>query len=780
MKNPLIRRIPREILGEWHKYLVIFVFLTLTIGFVAGLFVANDSMITSAENGVREYRQEDGNFELRDRAADELVEKIESGKQADGSKEEEVPVKLYENFFQERNEDYNCDGTRDGKIRVFQRQDQVDLPCLMEGRLPEKKNEIAIDRMHADNAGIGVGNEIRVGNQTMKVVGLIALVNYSTLFEKNGDTMFDAMTFDVALVTPECFEGLGGRMRYSYAWQYEDDSITEDDSVEKKKSDAFMKAVYAQAMLAGNEMVDFVPAYLNQAIHFALDDFVGDRAMGGYLLYILVAVLAFIFAITTGSTITKEASVIGTLRASGYSRGELLFHYMSAPVLVTILAAVVGNVLGYTCLKNVVVGMYYNSYSLPAYKTIWNGDAFVRTTLVPIALMLLINLFVIRRKLKLSPLRFLRHDLSTSGRKKAMRLPRFRFMGRFRLRILFQNIPNYAMLLIGISFAMIMMFFCVGIKASLKEYQDHAVDMMFAKHQYVLKNTVDAEGKAVVTSEPDAERYSIEGLQVENLGKKLEDVTVYGVSKDSKYIKTGAYTNDDGVYISSAYAQKLGAEKGDKIRLKAKYTKEHYDFSVEGVFDYPGSVSVFMDNDRFNEVFDREKDSFNGYLSDHEITDIKEENIISSIGEEEITKVSRQLDHSIGAYMSYFQVVCVILAAILIYLLTKVVIEKNENAISMVKILGYDDREIGSLYLVSTTWVVVVSELAGMLISWLLIKAIWMLYLQTMGGWIAFRVPMSGFIRIFVEIFAAYLLILAVDYARIRRIPMDQALKNVE
>ena len=58
-----------------------------------------------------------------------------------------------------------------------------------------------------------------------------------------------------------------------------------------------------------------------------------------------------------------------------------------------------------------------------------------------------------------------------------------------------------------------------------------------------------------------------------------------------------------------------------------------------------------------------------------------------------------QLDHSMGSYMTYFQYLCVLLSAVLIYLLTKLIIEKNENAISMVKILGYENREIARLYL---------------------------------------------------------------------------------
>ena len=52
IKNPLIKRIPRELLGDWKKYLVVALFLILTIGFVSGMYVANESMLYSAAEGV--------------------------------------------------------------------------------------------------------------------------------------------------------------------------------------------------------------------------------------------------------------------------------------------------------------------------------------------------------------------------------------------------------------------------------------------------------------------------------------------------------------------------------------------------------------------------------------------------------------------------------------------------------------------------------------------------------------------------------------------------------
>ena len=76
-----------------------------------------------------------------------------------------------------------------------------------------------------------------------------------------------------------------------------------------------------------------------------------DRAMVAILLYMVIAILAFVFAITTANTIEKEANVIGTLRASGYTRGELVRHYMAMPCIITVISALNGNVLGYTVMK---------------------------------------------------------------------------------------------------------------------------------------------------------------------------------------------------------------------------------------------------------------------------------------------------------------------------------------------------------------------------------------------------------------------------------------------
>ena len=785
--NPLIKRIPKELIGDWKKYLIVFAFLVLTIGFVSGMYVANESMMKAADESVTKYEREDGHFEWSEKADSDLIKDVESGEQVDMSaitgKEEEdasdVPVIIYENFFRNEKEDNNNDGKNDGTVRVFAKTDDINLACVLDGRLPENENEIAVDRMHADNVDMKVGDTIRVDGEKFEVVGLIAYVNYSTLHEKTTDLMFDAIKFDVAMVTDEGFDRLGESIHYAYAWKYKD--APADEKEEKALSDDFRKVLAAQTMLHGNELKDYVPSYGNPAINFATDDMGSDMSMGGVILDILIIIIAFIFGVTISNTITKESSTIGTLRASGYTRGELVRHYLSMPVIVTFLAAIVGNILGYTVFKNVVVGMYYNSYSLPTYETVWNPDAFVKTTVVPIILMFVVNLIVIVRMLRHTPLQFLRHDLKKSKRKKAIRLPHWKFMSRFRVRIMFQNISNYLSLFVSICFIMVMLAMAVGMPDTLTYYQKHASNLMFTKYQYVLKTYQNADGSIVTTDNEDAENFAMKSL-VKRSDALDEEISTYGVVDDSRYIEISDLESleKNEVYISNSYADKYGIVIGDTIKLEEKYTDDTYNFKVCGIYDKCQSIAVFMPIDQYRKVFDLDDDAFSGFFSDSKITDIDSDMIASTITKRDITKMCDQLDHSMGSYMQYFQVLCILLSMAMIYLLTKLIIEKNENAISMTKILGYENREIASLYLLSTTIVMLVIDVLTVAVGVWVMNFAWKEILMTYSGWFSFHMETISYVKMFAFVLIGYVIVMILDFQRIKKIPMDQALKNVE
>ena len=774
MKNPLRKRLPRELKTEFGKYLVIFLLLVATIGLVSGFLVADGSMIIAYNEGFEKYNVENGNFLLEKRANKAQIKAIEA-----------AGVTLYENFYTEEAL------TNESTLRIFKNRQEVNTVCLMKGELPAQADEIAIDRMYADNNSLEIGDTLESadGKYSWKITGYVALPDYSCLFSDNNDTMFDAVKFGVGIVAPEGYTALEKEeQNYSYSWKYEKEPS--DELQEKEMAEDLMDIIKNEVKLK-----TYIPRYLNQAITFTGEDMGSDQAMMTVLLYIIIVIMAFVFGITTSNTIAKEAGVIGTLRASGYTRNELIRHYMTLPVIVTLVGAVIGNILGYTVFKDVCAGMYYGSYSLPTYVTIWNAEAFLMTTVVPVIIMFVVNYAVLHHKLKLSPLKFLRRDLSGSRRKRAVRLsPKLGIFHRFRLRVIFQNMSNYIVLFIGIIFANLLLFFGLLLPSVLSHYQQDIQSNMLAKYQYMLEVPVSAMSGnkldsmlellqfsyGTKTENEDAEAFSAYSLETLPSKYKTDEVILYGIKPDSKYIDADL-EDGDGVYISSAYAEKFLLKPGDSITLKEKYEKTKYTFKVKGIYKYSGGICVFMPQEQLNDTFDLGNDYFSGYFSNSKIKDIDGKYIGSVLDLEALTKISRQLDVSMGNMMGMVNAFAIGIYMVVIYLLSKIIIEKNAQAISMTKILGYTNGEISRLYIWSTTIVVIICLLLSLPIEKAVMNVLFReMMLTSISGWIALWIDPKIYVEMFLIGIGTYAVVAMIEYRRIKHVPMDEALKNVE
>lgn len=758
MKNPLCRRIPKELKDDFGKYIVIFLFMVITTGMVSGFLVAGESMKQTYDQSFDKYNVEDGHFALNSEATDDMKKAIE-----------DEGVTLYDMPYYDLDMSIKKSDGESRTLRIFEVRHEVNRMCTMKGSLPDRDDELAIDRMFAENNDIEIGDELEVGGRDYKVCGYVALSDYSTMFQNNNDTMFDATIFGVAVVTGTEFDRLPENGReWSYVWKY-NDGMPDDEKKEKKLADDLLKTVYTQAMMNGITVDTFIPRYQNQAINFTGEDIGSDTEMMKWFEYIVIVILAFIFAVTISNTLTKEASVIGTLRASGYTKRELLIHYISLPVIVTFVASIVGNILGYTCFKDMGAQLYYDSYSLTKYETIWNADAFVLTTVIPLIIMLVVNLLVVNNKLKLSPLRFLRHDLSRSRRKKAVKLPHWKFMTRFKTRVILQNIPGYVVMLIGIYFAQVLMMFGLMLNPLLEHYQDDVLDNMLAAHQYVLDSQVE-------TSVDSAETYCVKTLKT--TGDIDDEIMVYGIHEDSRYFPKKL--KDGDVLVSDGYADKYGLSDGDEIKLKENYGDDTYKFKLTGSVKYPSTLAIFMTEDDFRQTFGLDEGYFTGYFSDEELTDISD-HVVSEITKDDLIKVSRQLKKSMGSMFYIVIAFSLLMFMLLVYLLTKLIVERNTISISMVKILGYDGREIGKLYLSSTTIMVAVVTVIDILLSYVSLKVIYRAMLTEMlSGWLPIYMAPWIFPLMFVLSFACYLVIALMQMKKIKKIPMDEALKNVE
>ena len=773
MKNPLNKRLFRELRTEFGKYAVIFLFMIMTIGLESGDLVASDSMIATCNERYAKYHVENGHFHLKQEMNEKAVQKIEKD-----------DVTIYPDFYVQRS--YTGTDKKEKTLRIYESRDEINKVCIMDGKLPAKDNELVIDRMFADNNKTKTGDTLRIDGKTYTVSGLVSFSDYTTMFENNSDMMFDSVNFGVAMGTKSEFNALSGRnLVYNYAWTYNAGDPA-DDAEEKKWSDDLMDTVVEAAGEGGgatalgsmlgvlnmdNGIDDFVPRYTNQAMNFAGDDLGSDRGSMLAFLYILIAVLAFIFGVTISHTITKESTVIGTLRASGYTRAELFCHYISMPVIVTLAAALIGNILGYTYMKGVIANLYYSSYSLPKYKTLWNQQAFILTTVVPVILMLVVTGITLMRKLKYSPLQFIRRDLTKSKRQKAVKLPHFSFFNRFRLRIILQNISGYLTLIFGVFVASTILLFGMMFVPLLNNVSRISRDHMVSKYQYMLKG--DAR-----TSNKDAEKFAVCTMNTYADGYNQEAVTVYGIFDDSRYIKMDLPRK--GAVISSGMAEKYKLKDGDEFLLKEQYEDKLIKLQVRGILASPTTIGVYLGHSYYEDIFDVDKEYYSAYFSNSKITDISDNKIFSCVTEKDMTKMADQLKVSMGDMFTIVETFAVVMFIMVVYLLTRIILERNSTSISMVKILGYEDREIGKLYLVATSWVVLLAVIISFVLVTELIQLIFVAFMKGYSGWIPFGISTKTYIQCFVLAILSYLVVAVMQMHKIGKIPMDEALKNVE
>lgn len=516
---------------------------------------------------------------------------------------------------------------------------------------------------------------------------------------------------------------------------------------------------------------DYSAKYTNKSIMYAREDSGSDKATMMLMTYIIMVVIAFLFAVTISNTITKEANVIGTLRAMGYSKGELIRHYMFLPIAVTLAGSIVGNVLGYTVFQKVFVGVYYSNYSLPTFKMLWNMNAFWETTVVPFILMILVNFVMLTKKLKISPLNFIRGELKESGQKRLIKLPnKMPFFSKFRLRIFFQNIPSYLTLALGIFLAGVLVVFGSMYGPLLDDYANIVKENQLSKYQYVMIN--EAESKNA-----DAEKFCMTSLQTTDKKFMTDDVTIYGVENQSKYITENIPTGE--VLVSSAMAEKFGLSSGDEFTLKEQYKDKTYSFKVGGVYNYDAAITVFMNRGDYLTQFNEKSDYFNGYFSNSKLDDLSDDDVATVITEKDLTKVVTQMQVSMTEFVKVFKALGVVIFLLVMFILTKQIIEKNSKSVSMTKILGFSDIEIGKLYIIITSLVVLASLLISVPLISLALRWAFKSYIYTqMTGYIPYIVSNSCYVTMVVLGIVSYAVVACLMLLKIKKTPLGEALKN--
>lgn len=747
MRNPLHKSLKKEFLRNRSRYISLSLVLILMIGVVTGfLSVAYSAKELLIKDQISS-KVEDGQLALRDRMDVKTKTKLEA-----------LGLKVYEQFYTEQSV------SRDTMVRVYRKRFDINRATLHEGRMPNKQTEIALDRLFALKNGYNIRDTIRMSGKSMTITGLISVPDYTSLIQKNSDMMMDPIHFGIAIVTDTGFQTLStDRIVYSYSYYLDDREL--NDFQKQKRADDIQEICIREGAVLEN----LLTAQMNQAISFLPNDMGSDIPMVQTLLYIILMILAFIFVVISQTMIEEQASVIGTLLASGYTRRELLQHYMMLPTILIIVSAGIGNLIGYTLFPNLFTDMYYSNYCLPplSIQPVW--EALLSTTVMPFIFMMLILYVLLKRRLRLSPLRFLRKDLRRHRQRRYIPLHGSSFFQRFRIRIILQNKGSYLVLFLGIIFASFLLMFALILTPSMEQYIRNLEADTRCDYQYLLKAPVQADG----------EKVTLTSLKAYYVGGDLDlDVTLYGLGPNSGYYTDMTLSSDPkSIVISSDFASKMSLQVGDAITLRNPYRDKAYSFTIQDIYPYNAGFSAYMPRNQLNQLLHEDHTYFNGYLSNQPL-DIEEAYVQSVVTRSDLVKINEQMTQAFSQLLPVLTSVSIAIYLVVLYILTRLVTDRNAISMSFLKVMGYTAKEIRSLYLHATTLVVLASLTAALPLCNIALRYLMKFAFMKFIGNLSVYIPGYVYFLVFVTGGVAYLFIKALLTRRIEQMELGYALKE--
>lgn len=734
----LNRRILREFKENKIKYLGIILLILISSMIVVGFAGSSDSIINTGHEASIQNNVEDGEFLVNSKLTKNTLSKIEN-----------LGVTINEAFYC----DYKIDDTK--KIRLFKVRDDINKISIIDGKYSEDDNSIMIDTHFGQINNLNLGNSLKIKGRDLKISAYCASPDYSYVIEKTSDLVSSPDTFGMGFVSEKNFNSL---KNISYSYSYKLNGACADTLKTIISKNASLKT--------------FLKAENNPRIRGYIDDIAVNKKVSvivGILLFILIA---FMISNILINNIDSESAFIGALFALGYRKNELIKHYIILPTIMVLIGAVAGSIIGFS-IEGFFIESSIETYSLPAVKTYFPPDIIAFGCVIPVLITVLINYFMLRKNLMRSPLSLLRKE-KKENTLTTIKIKHFSFLTTFKLRQFLREYKSSVILFFGILLATFLLVMGICCSNSLKQYTKDLDSSLDFKYTYILKMPIE------VNHNKDTEKITFKSLSFyfKDLNQDM-DVCVEGIEENSRFFNFNIKDDDDGIYASESVLKKFGFKKGDTICLKDTSENKIYNMKIKDSVYYPSGLYIFMNRKSFNKFLNVDNSYFNGYITNQKL-DIDEDYIYSKTNKNDMIGASEKVINSLQPTFKFLIILSSILFIIITYIILKLNISKCETGISLVKIFGYNRKEISKLYLGSSLYTVIVSSLIAVPLNVKFLGKIYKNIIVNASFYTEIKASAQNYIFIFAVIFLSYFISLYFLKKHLEKIDLVEALKNRE
>ena len=486
----------------------------------------------------------------------------------------------------------------------------------------------------------------------------------------------------------------------------------------------------------------------DQTSHFILiEEIEVLETMAVFFPVLILLVAGFIIFILLKRLVEQQRTQIGILKAFGYTRREVMSHYLSYALILAVAGGVLGSTVG-MWVANPLSGLLYEFFKLPEIYEGFSLSYLFLGVLLCVALLGIAGYLGCRNALGLEPAEAMRPPAPPSGGKNILEKIAFftemlTVQGKMAVRNLGRSPIRSAFLFFGIMISCALVSFtCALVSEALPT---------FLFHQYEKVETYDvkvrlAEPLAAAPARQELER-SHEVQRVEAMTEvpvqlsykwREENVQLLGLSRAARLYNILDADGDrvqpsgEGLIISERLAENLGVKRGDTLELETPYLRQVEDAVEVKVVDtipqYIG-MNAFMELSGLYELLRQEPfatsllvdagDHPESFAAIHE-SYRESEPVAGTEGRETMMGLMQEMWETMGIIMHLFVLIGIIFSFTIIYVSSFIILSERSRELASMRVLGMTSREVLAVITFEQWFLSVFAVLAGLPVAQLI------------------------------------------------------------
>ena len=487
---------------------------------------------------------------------------------------------------------------------------------------------------------------------------------------------------------------------------------------------------------------------------------------------VMFIIVLTLIVMVLGRNIKSEQYLLGTFISLGFSRKQIVGHYVRYGLMPGVIGSVIG-VLTSIPLTGLLCTFYIEyDFETLIYKPTYNIPSIITALVLPTLLYCAAIAIQAGRLLKKAPVDLLRNTGKETKTIGIMKDSHAKTQIKMRVRSVIGHPGRSIVTIIGVAIAA----FCIIAGLVMSDSMDTLLDgglKSSIKYEYLyrlntlLQGTPD-EGEALFQN-----YYEVDGSTVQLSAQGIVDNSQYFPDKTDG----GDKLDLDKYYLTSAAAETYGVEVGDEMTFFNISDLEEHKVRISGIVTDNTHCYLYTGMDNATKLAGVDQGTYNCIISKDKLSLDKE--LVAS--ETKMTVTAETMDNLMGpmkAIIFIIEIVGIVLGVFVLYLIINMIVAETSTNISVMKVLGFSKKEISNRVLNVNHILVCIGYLLGIPAAYSFVKVGYSDTIENYGMLFSPVITAKAIVISFLLTWVTYELSLLLQKRKISRIDMVEALKE--